>query len=411
MSRLLSGYRVVESGALLNSASIGMLLADLGADVIKLESPFLGDYLRAHNDQTYLHHQANKSKRSVALDLRKPEGKRAAYALISTADAFVTNAVADRNDRIGLGYEQLREVNPSIVYCQHTGYGAVGPYAEVPTHGQMMDALAGATPVEMCEDGFVRPAVGKHQPRIGSLQMAGEGTMMGALFGALHVAAALAGRAVNGEGAYIDVAASAAVVASAWPSAVRGDGARRPEHPGLARYQYYQTSDEHFVLFCPEERKFWETFCHIVGRSDLRPEVYGEPLRHEIQSIIGSRTLDEWLTIAREHRLPIGPAHRDISEVVDDPQMRSRQIFVDPPFPAPGIARLVGSPALVAGQPYEVVRPAPELGEHTDEILAELGYAPTDLQSMRTSFVTSAEHGPDLGHITEVNGQPHPPAG
>jgi formyl-CoA transferase len=213
---LLSGYRVIESSMLLNGAATGMMLVDLGAEVIKVESPAMGDYLRLPETR-HLHLQASKGKRSIALDLKQQGGREVFGRLLQTADVFLTNAVADRNDRLGIGYDQLKALKPDIVYCQNTGFGATGPFREVPAHGQMMDAMAGALPMKMGDDGLVVPS-DRYARRTGSLVSGGEGTAMGAIYAAFHIAAGLAHREKTGEGCFIDVSSAHAVVASAWTS-------------------------------------------------------------------------------------------------------------------------------------------------------------------------------------------------
>jgi crotonobetainyl-CoA:carnitine CoA-transferase CaiB-like acyl-CoA transferase len=395
MSKLLSGYRVVESSMLLNGATTAMMLVDLGAEVIKVESPFLGDYLRAeHAHPIHMHMQVNKGKRSLALDLRKPEGLEAMYRLIDTADAFVTNAVGSRNAKLGISYEQVRARKPDIVYCQNTGYGAEGLFAEMPTHGQMMDAMASNNPREMGEDGLVRANATAHGPR------GGEGTATGAIYAAFHIAAGLAHRERTGEGCFIDVSSADAVIASGWISAsaqlnhlpkARSRPLTEDEINGVARYQYYQTGDGKFVLFCPEEKKFWTAWCELVGRPDLIPETRGVALRREVQKIFHTKDREEWLDLALKHRLPIGPAHTDMHEVLADRHIQSRQILKPTDVPGRGPHTYVGQPAIVDHRPYDIPAPAPELGQHSDEVLAELGYSAAEIERMATNHVTTAE--------------------
>ncbi|MET0303378.1 MAG: CaiB/BaiF CoA-transferase family protein [Microbacteriaceae bacterium] len=409
MSELLKGYRVIESSMLLNGASTAVLLADLGADVVKVESPFLGDYLRTGN-MWFLHVHANKNKRSIAIDLRKPEGRDVFYRLLETADVVVTNAIADKNDKLGIGYDQLRERKPDIVYCQNTGFGATGPYARIPAHGQMMDSVAGAMPVELDEEDFTRPR--RPDGRSGALFSAGEATATSAVYAAFHIAAALAHRAKTGEGAYIDVAAADAVIASAWPAATGGlrrdqerpADAPMPDRRGVARYQSYETGDHKFVLFCPEEHKFWTTFCTIVDRPDLLDQAYGIELRREVQAILRTKTQREWIDLAIEHGLPIGPIHNDVREVFDDPQIRTREIFHEAPQRDLGSVVYLGEPAIVRGQPYEVRYPAPRLGEHTDEILGELGYSAEEIGALAAGHVTTSESGGPIDAVVDVYG-------
>jgi formyl-CoA transferase len=405
MAKLLSGYRVLESSMLLNGATTSMMLLDLGAEVIKVESPFLGDYLRAQPAHPiHMHLQVNKGKRSIALDLRKPEGLEVMYRLLETADVFVTNAVGARNDKLGIGYEQLKALKPDIIYCQNTGFGAEGLFAEMPSHGQMMDAMAGAMPQELDENDFTRPRTDGRPLR------GGEGTATGAIFAAFHIAAGLAHRALTGEGCYIDVSAADAVLANGWIAASHqlNDRLNPPRGPepadrtGVARYQFYETRDGKFVLFCPEEKKFWTTFCDLVGRPDLIPQTKGVQLRREVQAILRSRDREDWLQLALEHRLPMGPAHSDVHQVAADRHIQSRQILKQATLPQYGEFTYVGQPAIVDHQPYDIPQPAPDLGQHTDEILAELGYGPADVERFAKGFVTTAETFAD-DHIAAVN--------
>ena len=273
---------------LLNGAATGMMLVDLGAEVIKVESPGMGDYIRLPETR-HLHLQTNKGKKSLALDLKQEAGREILYRLLETADAFVTNAVAGANEKLGVGYEQLRARKPDIVYCQNTGFGATGPFGHVPSHGQMMDAMGGALPFTMGEDGLAVPK-DDYVRRTNTLVSAGDGVSMGAIYAAFHIAAALARRERTGEGAYIDVSSAQAVVASAWLAVTTQ--INRPERRGwwqdpantrpVARYQAYAARDGKMLLFCPAEEKFWSKFCDLVGRPDLVPEKRGEPLRHEV---------------------------------------------------------------------------------------------------------------------------------
>lgn len=411
---LLSGIRVLESAQLFNGDTLGSLLADLGADVIKIESPFRGDYLRdflgqvtPHNSPAHL--QINKNKRSVALDLRTEQGHELFWLLLATADVFVDGNSADALTKLGVGHSAQRGRKADIIYCQYTGYGASGPYATIPTHGQMMNAAAGATPLEVDDAGFVRPHRGP-QPFNG-IASGGEGTAAGATFAALHVAAALVQRQHSGEGCYIDVAASEAVISSAWIAATYqlnddriADRRSLPDPvdsngTASAKYQFYRTSDGRFVLFCCIEPKFWENFCRLSGREDLIGQsdtdpvdfaVAGDPdqaLRREIQKIIGERTQTEWVALAAAHDLAIGPALQQ-DELRGDPQLSARGAFADAVHPVAGPFTHVTLPALVDGRRSTEIRyHAPALGEQTVEILTEIGQDPASIAALRDAGV------------------------
>ena len=161
MAGLLEGVRVVETGVLMTVDHLGRLLGDEGADVVKVETPQLGDYLRNimvrfAPDWSTFHLALNRNKRSVTVDARTPEGHEIMGRLIEGADVFITGNVGATNHKLGLDYESLRAIKPDLVYCQATGFGARGPYAEIPTHGQMMENLGGAAPpLALDDDGFV----------------------------------------------------------------------------------------------------------------------------------------------------------------------------------------------------------------------------------------------------------------
>jgi crotonobetainyl-CoA:carnitine CoA-transferase CaiB-like acyl-CoA transferase len=411
---LLSGIRVLESAQLFNGDTLGAILGDLGADVIKIESPFRGDYLRdflgqvtPHNSPAHM--QVNKNKRSVALDLRKDQGRELFWRLLGTADVFVDGNSADAMIKLGVGYDAQRSRHPGIVYCQYTGYGATGPYATIPTHGQMMNAAAGATPVESDDSGLVRPYRGAQA--FNGIASGGEGTAAGAAYAALHVAAALVARDRTGEGCYIDVAASEAVISSAWIAATYQLNDERiadrrslpapidPMGTSSAKYQFYRTSDDRFVLFCCIEPAFWRNFCELADRPDLVGEndsgpvdfaVSSDPdqsLRREIQQIIQTRTQEEWTRLAAEHDLAIGPAVQQ-EELRSDPQLSARHTFVDATHPTAGPFTHVTLPALVNGvRSTEIRFHAPSLGENTSELLGEVGVSDAELAELRSAGV------------------------
>lgn len=415
--QLLEGVRVIESAQLFNGDTLGVLLADLGADVIKVESPFRGDYLRDFLGQVKPHYspahlQVNKNKRSVALDVRDDRGKEAFFRLLQTADVFVDGNASDALSRLGIGYLQQKAAKPDIIYCQYSGFGATGPYAPIPTHGQMMNAAAAAVPLYLGEDGLVRQNRGPQF--FNGITSGGEGTAAGAVYAAYHVAAALVRRARTGEGSHIDVAASEAVISSAWIAATytlnndriadrRGLPAVPDEDQGgptaSAKYQFYQTKDERYILFCAIEHGFWDNFCVAVGREDLikdkdeaRPVDFasGEAnlwLRRELQDIFWTRTQAEWVEIAAKHDIAMGPAVQP-AQLLEDEQLRERGVFLEAEHPVAGPFTHVTLPGIVDGERSTVLRHhAPALGEQTTDVLGELGYTADDLAALRADKI------------------------
>lgn len=394
MTQLLDGVRVVESAVLLNGDTVGMLLGDLGADVIKVESPPTGDYLRYFLGQvvpgvSVAHAQVNKNKRSVLLDLRKPDDREAFWRLIDTAEIFVDGNRPGVCDRLGIGPDEMRRRRPQIVYVQHTGFGGHGPYANIPTHGMLMNALAGAHAVRRGEDGLLHPAVFEQD----GANLGGEATSVGALHAALHAVAALVRARATGAGAYVDVAASDATLLTAWlPIALQRNDDRITDRSGMparsggemtgSRYQFYETAEGAVVLFGCIEQRFWDAWATAAGRADLVGQKADETNdsvdwgsdeeRRIVAEVIATKTLQEWVALAAAHGFALGPAHQSVAEVAADPHIATRNVFVEGTHPGAGPISYVGSAAVIDGQRYSVRRPAPAPGEHTDEVLDEL---------------------------------------
>lgn len=385
---LLDGLRVVEV-ALLAPNMLGMHLADLGADVLKVEEPGRGDYTRAVGTSrlggvSMLHVRWNRGKRSVAIDLRHPEGAQVFRELAAVSDVVVEGLRAGALERRGLGYEVLAARNPALVFVSLSGFGQTGPYRDLATHGVAYDAYAGLAPPERTADGF--PAIPRRYLDIG--------TQAGALYAAFGVLAAVLRARSTGEGTWLDVAQADAAVAF---NAGRVDellaGAEIPARDGgmaeSVRYQYYATADGRTILLQASERHFFERFCRALGRDDLLAgragAEFGEhargdvALRRELAAIFATRTQAEWVRFFVEHDVPGAPVNR-ASDLVADPQFRARFARDGESSGGP---RLVGSPVF-SREPGPGPRPAPALGEHTDAVLQEvLGYDARRIDALR----------------------------
>jgi crotonobetainyl-CoA:carnitine CoA-transferase CaiB-like acyl-CoA transferase len=308
---------------------------------------------------------------------------------------------------MGIGYAAQRDRKPDIIYSHCSGFGATGPYALVPTHGQMMNALAGAIPLRTDDDGFVRTTTSDEL--MSGTSGGGDGTTAAAIHAAVRTVAALVRRDRTGEGAHLDAAGADAVIAQGWIGAVYGwnehrltdrRGLRPPGTPAMssARYQFYETADDQYVLFCAIEHKFWERFCEAIGEPALLgataagegPVEFAhgdEELRRKLQSVFRTRSQADWVRLAIEQDLPLGPAHQGVDALRSDPHLAARQIAVDGEHPQAGPFTYVGSPVIVDGEPFRVRRGAPALGEHTDELLAELGYGGSEIEALRAGGV------------------------
>lgn len=407
MIELLKGIRVLECAVLTQGDHTGRVMGDLGADVIKVEAPKVGDYLRdiggvitPRNSPYHLLH--NRNKRSVTLDLRRDEGREVFFKFLRTADIFVNGFAGSACERLGIGYEDLRKEKPDIIYCQSTGFGARGPYAEIPVHGFMMMAHGGSLHLEMCKDGFVRETPDPDSVFQGSFSS----PVLGGLYAALTAVAALQYRDRTGKGVFIDASGSDATIAlgaadnvAKWNSERIVDAGTVPRvgHPNSPKYDFYETKDGKFMVFAAVEKKFWTNFCKAIGRPDLSvisddkhgvdfSNASSPGLAAELQRIFHTRTLDEWMSIALEHDVAMGPANQ-ARDMPHDAHLLAREIIYKSVHPHAGPFTTVGWPAPVDGQPFGIDKEAPLHGEQTDEILAEAGYSPQDIAGLRARGV------------------------
>ena len=412
MAGLLKGVKVIESAQLFTGDYAGQLLADEGADVVKIESPFRGDYLRDFLGQikphtrghSPLHMILNRNKRSVAVDLRSDAGKEVFWAALREADVFLDGNTTGASDRLGIGYEAQTRVKPNIIYAHVTGLGAAGPYAKVPTHGQSMSSVAGESSYTVGSDGYVGPSTDRSDVING-----GQPVVEGPLYLAYGIAAALYRRERTGEGAYIDVGASDATISAAWMSVVQQMnrdriGADETGRGGAStggvnsKYNVYETKDGRFILVALIEHHFWEQFCRGIGREDLLQEGigyaskkvaidWGPPgLREELREILKTRTVAEWMQFASEHDVVMAPVNK-ASQLRSDPQLTYREAIVDYEHPTAGTVTVTGNPIKVAGEHYSVFLPAPALGEHTTDYLTQLGFGEARQAELRSAGV------------------------
>jgi crotonobetainyl-CoA:carnitine CoA-transferase CaiB-like acyl-CoA transferase len=362
-------------------------LADLGADVIKVEPP-QGDYGRRMTwpivdgvSLLFLH--VSRGKKSVVLDLRTETGREAFRELVRDADAVVEAMRPGGLERRGLGFDQLKQVNPRIVFCTISGYGMTGPYRDMPSHGIAYDAWAGVVQPEVDDDGFA------YMPEHVSI-----GINAGPVFGALGLLAGVIRARETGEGCQLEVAQSDAAAAIDWLRSETWRAYERPESevtgneadgyerraPGTAgmqggvRYQFYATKDG-VVLFMASEREFWKNFCEGVERPDLFERwpgsQYGDhargntELREILREVFATRSTEEWLAFGLEHNTPIAPSNTP-QTLFDDPQFRDRL----PLLPKEQVgADMLPTPIKFVGEQLPVPAKAPTVGEHTEHVL------------------------------------------
>jgi len=384
----LEGLRVLDLSRLLPGPFATLVLADLGADVVKIEEPHGGDALRGlpplAGEASVAFHALNRNKRSLALDVRRPEGRAAFLRVARRADVVVESFRPGVLDALGLGYAALRGANPRLVLCSITGYGQDGPYAARAGHDVDYCAVAGVLGVTGEPE---RPII----PGVQVADLAG-----GSWPAVAGVLAALVRRAATGEGAHVDVsmaegalALTTLPLAMAWARGTPLVRGRELLSGGAARYGVYRTLDGRFVALGALEPRFFAAFCDAVGRPELAArqlEHEGAEPRAELEAIFASRTRDAWDAFAAEHDVCLAPVLEG-DEPRSDPHLAARGAFVEVPTPWEGRAMPgVATPVRLRGEEAPL-RPAPRLGEHGEAVLREAGLDDAEIAALRRAGI------------------------
>ncbi|WP_164667813.1 CaiB/BaiF CoA transferase family protein [Virgibacillus doumboii] len=369
----LQSIRVLDLTRLLPGPYCTMLLADFGAEVIKIEDPNTGDYARIYepklDEDSALFHSLNRNKKSVSINLKSKEGKEDFLRLAESADVVVESFRPGVMERLGLGYETLKNINLGLIYCAVTGYGQTGPYANRPGHDINYLSYAGLLNL-MGEK--------KSSPVIPATQIADIGG--GAFPAAVGILLALFEREKSGEGQFVDVSMMDGVVSwlqTVLPGYLSANAVpKRGEQMldgGRACYAIYETKDARYLSVGALEPKFWAKFCSVIERDDFIPlleaplqEQYR--LKYEIQTIISGKTLSEWLELFSDIEACVSPV-LNFEEVIKDPQVLAREMIKTVNHSTMGPLKQIGTPIKLSRTPGEIRREAPKLGESTDDLL------------------------------------------
>jgi crotonobetainyl-CoA:carnitine CoA-transferase CaiB-like acyl-CoA transferase len=395
---LFEGVRVLDLSRMLAGPYGSMLLADLGAEVIKIEDPAGGDPMRVmgppfldragHESAYFL--SINRNKKSVVLDLERPEGRAVFLDLCRAADVVWENFRPGVMARLGCAPESLRAANPRLIVCSISAFGQAGPYRDWPAFDLAIQAMGGAMSITG-EEG--RPPVRMGLPM---------GDLAGGMFGALAVAGALLRRAQTGEGTTIDLSlldcqvSLLTYIAQYYWANGRVPGRVGSGHASVVPYQAFATQDGYLVVAVFAE-KFWSGFCRALEH----PELEGDPrfdtnglrvarraeLVQLLEPIFAQRPTGAWLERLQKAGVPAAPIQR-VDDVLADPQVRLREMVVDLEHPKLGTVATLGTPIKPAGAPPFRPAPPPSLGEHTDAVLAGLlGYPAARIATLRQQGV------------------------
>ncbi|HED03466.1 MAG TPA: CoA transferase [Candidatus Fraserbacteria bacterium] len=376
-SAALAGLRLLDLTRLLPGPYTTLILADLGAEVIKIERPGEGDPVRAippllPGGIGARFAALNHNKKSLALELKAPAGREILFKLVEQADLIVEGFRPGVAQRLGIDYPAASSVNESIIYCSLSGFGQDGPYRDRVGHDINYVGIAGLLSL-----------TGPDQPTIPGVPIA---DLAGGLFAALAILAALLKRGRTGQGEFIDLSltdsALSLMILHTAELAATGQSPR-PEAMvltgGYACYNIYRTQDKKYLTVGALEPRFWTALCRALGREELIPEQLAPEQRQheligELQKIFAGKSQSEWLSYFQGLNLPVGPVN-DLAAALDDPQIRHRQ-RVD------RASRSVGLPFQLGGKPSAPAGRAPRLGQHSGEILKALGYSEARIRAL-----------------------------
>lgn len=371
----LKSIRVLDLTRLLPGPYCTLILADFGAEVIKIEEPSIGDYARADEpkldeDSAYFH-SINRNKKSVCIDLKTDQGKEQFLKLVEDADVLVESFRPGVMERLGLGYDVLKEIKPSLIYCAITGYGQTGPYSSKPGHDINYISYAGLLELMGETD---------RKPIIPATQIADIGG--GALPATIGILLAVIEQKRTGKGQFIDISMLDGVIS--WMqtilpyyfASVEQKRGQLPLSGEKACYAVYETKDNKFISVGALEEKFWKQFCEVIGRDDFIPLLNSSlsqqlKMKNDIQQIILKKTRDEWMELFSEVEACVAPV-LSIEEAMQDPQVLFREMIQDVEHPELGLLKQIGFPIKLSETPAKIRRKAPKLGEHTGEFVNKL---------------------------------------
>lgn len=389
---MLEGIRVLDLSRVIAGPYCAMLLGDLGADVIKLERPGRGDDLRALRGQdgmSAVFAAVNRNKRGVAVDLQHPEGAKLAFELARRADVIVENFLPGVASRLGLGYEAVRGVNRGVVYASVTGFGQTGPHAHRPGYNLIAQGMSGI---------MALTGMPGHPPT----RAGGSVSDLAAAFLALGaVGAALVHRLRGGVGQHLDVSLLASTlallpdpIAHYFDSGVR-PGREGNRNPHLTPAEAFRTRDGYMtvVLMSPDQ---WDRFCRVLGDETLRADsrfatnagrlAHHADFKARVEAALATASTADWVARFEAAAIAAGPIH-EFDEVFEDPQVRHLGLVIEVEQPGYGQVRMLGFPFKASGTPAAIRRPAPLLGEHTGEVLEELGWPRAEVDRLAAAGV------------------------
>lgn len=393
MTLPLEGIRVLDLAQIFAGPGAAMYLGDQGAEVVKIEPPG-GDPCRNLHTSEYLGNMSkpwlvlSRNKRSIVVDIRTLPGREIVYKLVRTADVFIHNFRLGVDKRLCLDYETLLGINPRLIYLHVTGFGKKGPYALTPAYDLAVQARAGILGARRLPDGTP----------VGSPVMVSD--LAGAILLAYGVVLAIVQRARTGRGMMVESSLLNVSLAMQLYQLVQVEGDTSPLPGSLpnALYSPYKCADGEWLMFVCITDAQWHGLCRIAGLDHLaRDPAYGTymkrlertpELQPVLEAVMLTRPRAEWLKLLQEVEVPSAPI-QSREEVFEDPQVKANELITEQMHPVVGRVKFLNVPLEVDGVRGSLRRPAPTLGQHTDEVLAEIGYSPAEVQALRAAKVVA----------------------
>jgi CoA:oxalate CoA-transferase len=394
VKNLLAGMKVLDLTRVLAGPYASMVLSDLGAEVLKVELPGVGDESRGfgpfQNGESAYFASVNRGKKSVTIDLRTEAGSALVRRLLRECDVLIENFRPGSMGRFGLDYERVRRENPRLVYASISGFGQTGPYAQRPAYDVIIQAMGGIA--------SITGQPGGAPVRVGS----SVGDLSAALFGVVGILAAWGHAKETGQGQQVDVSMLDCQVALLENAIARyyvnGDvpvplGSR---HPAITPFQFFQAADGYVVVAAGNDG-LWRKLCEALERPELVDDVrfsdnaartqHHADLEPLLQAAFGQRSVAEWVELLGAAGIPCGPIH-DVADVCGDPQVAARNMIVELEHPVAGTQKMPNSPFKFSQTPVALQEPAPLLGQHTAQVLGEwLGLSEGEIDALRAEGV------------------------
>jgi len=383
----LNGLKILDMTRLLPGPYATMLMADLGAEVIKIEDPRRGDYARSMEPlikgegAPFL--MLNRNKRSIEIDLKKEEGNEIFLRLVKESDVIFEQFRPGVVKKLGVDYETVKQVNPDIIYCSLSGYGQTGPLKDKGGHDLNYASEGGL--IDLTRSRKEDPAIPGYPISV----------MTAGLFSAFSIISALLDREMNDSGGeFIDISILDCLISLstgiAWKPLLKGDTpkARETELTGAYPfYDIYETKDGRYVSLAAYERKYWKNFCELIDRDELKEEQFSkeEWVKRILEEEFKSKDFEEWKTLAEENDVMLSPV-RDLKEVMESLHVRERDMLGSLDLDGENLTQ-IGFPATSEKRIDEFRRTPPRKGEDTDEVLKEIGYAPEEIEQFKEAEV------------------------